>query len=55
MEPRLAPSRMPPRGPWPAVDDDDPAPIEEWTLDEVDDALELSTPHGARSFDAAFD
>lgn len=55
MEARLAPSSLAPRrGPWPAIDDG-PAPIEEWSLDEVDSAFELSKPFGDGAVDAAFD
>lgn len=36
-------------------DDDDPTPIEEWTLDEVDSAFDLSVAHGPRGVDAVFD
>lgn len=37
------------------ADDDDPTPIEEWTLDEVDSEFDLSPSHGPRGFDAEFD
>ena len=36
-------------------DDDDPTPIEEWTLDEVDSDFDLSTVHESWGFDAVFD
>lgn len=36
-------------------DDDDPTPIEEWTLDEVDSGFDLSVANGPRGVDAIFD
>lgn len=36
-------------------DDDDPTPIEEWTLDEVDSEFDLSPVHESRGFGADFD
>jgi hypothetical protein len=48
----------PRRVPWPRgalEDNDDPSPIEEWTLEEVDSAFEFAPSQGTRSIDAAFD
>ena len=56
MQARTAPTE-PRRVPWQLrqIEDDEPAPIEEWTLDEVDSAFEFAPVPGPRSFDAAFD
>jgi hypothetical protein len=57
MQARTAPVD-PRRVPWPRgalEDNDDPSPIEEWTLEEVDSAFEFAPSQGTRSIDAAFD